>query len=130
MRRATTVALAALLYGCAATGVRVTEDQAAALKPGATTESEVVQRFGPPTMRMRQADGTLLLIYSHAEAQVRPATFIPLIGGLVGGSDVRSTTVTLRFDGNGRLIDTTSATSAYGTGPGGAVEPVPDQPRR
>lgn len=134
MKSACSMVVAALLVGCAATGVKVTDAQVAAFKPGEATEAQVVAALGEPTMRTRLADGTVMVIYSYAEAQVRPATFIPVVGAFVGGSDSRSTAVTLRFDKDGKLIDTSSSTTSFGTGMGaaaGKVETRPtDQPRQ
>lgn len=122
------------LTGCAATGVKVTDAQVTAFKPGEATETQVTAALGEPTMRTRMPDGSVMLTYSYAEAQVRPATFIPFIGPLVGGADSRSTAVTLRFDSSGKLIDTYSSSSTFGTGMGpaaGKVESKPtDQPRQ
>jgi hypothetical protein len=127
-------ALCFALAGCAATGVKVTDAHVAAFKPGEATEAQVTQSLGQPTMRMRMPDGTVMLVYSYAEASVRPATFIPIIGGLVGGSDSRSTSMTLRFGADGKLIDTTSSSATFGTGMGPSAGKVggtsSEQPRQ
>ena len=124
----------ALLVSCAASGVRVTEAQLASLTKGRTTMQDVVASFGPPTMRTRAADGTTLLQYVYSEAKVRPASFIPLVGAFAGGTDLRSNVATLRFDGNGLLLDVASSETEMGTGVGasaGAVNPQPvPQPRQ
>lgn len=124
MRTMFTFLLAAALTGCAATGVKVTDAQVTAFKPGEATEAQVVGALGQPTMRMRLPDGTVMVVYSYAEATIRPATFIPLVGGLVGGADSRSTSVSLRFGADGKLIDTTSTSATYGTGMGPAAGKV------
>lgn len=129
---ATLIATAALT-GCAASGVRVTDDQVAHFKKGITTKSDVLQTLGKPTMQMRLGDGTSMVTYSFSETSVRPATFIPIVGAFAGGADSRSNSMTLRFDANDKLIDTTSASFENGTGHGvsaGPVQGVPDQPRR
>jgi len=126
-------ACVAVLAGCAAGGVKVTDQQVAAFKAGETTKSTVLATFGEPTMQMRLADGSTMVVYSHYEATVRPATFIPIVGAFAGGSDTRSSTMTLRFDAADKLIDTTSSSSAIGTGTGlaaGRPVPVEDQPRK
>ena len=131
MVRKRTVAAAAvlcLLAACAATGVRVTDEQVSALKVGETTEAQAVQALGAPTMRMRLGDGTTMLMYSYAEISVRPATFIPIVGPLVGGSDMRTNSVTLSFDSAGKLKTSTSTTSATGTSTGLAAGVAPTQP--
>ena len=57
---AATIALA----GCGATGVKVSDAQVAAFKPGETTEAQVAALLGQPNMRTRLPDGTVMVIYS------------------------------------------------------------------
>lgn len=134
MRIFASAALAACLAACAATGVRVTDEQVSALKPGEATEATAVAALGAPTMRTRLADGWVVLVYTYAEVKMRPATFIPIVGAFAGGADTRTSSVSLRFGADGKLIDTTSSSSTYGTGTGVAAgqvaaEPAP-QPRQ
>lgn len=110
MKKTLAVGLVALaLVGCAASGVKVTDAHLSDMKPGETTEAQVVQSLGAPTMRTRLGDGSTMVIYSYFETKVRPETFIPFAGAFVGGSDGRTSTVTLRFDPAGKLIDTSSS---------------------
>lgn len=134
MRRATAAALAALLVGCAASGVRVTDEQIARLTPRVTTLADTERALGPATTRMRMPDGSMQLHYIYSEASVRAASLIPVVGLLAGGTDVRSSMVVLRYDAAGVLVDVMSSASQYGTGVGassGAVDrsAVP-QPRQ
>lgn len=134
MMRLATVCAVLLVVGCAATGVKVTEAQLAQLKRGVTTVEEVTAQFGQPTSRVRMNDGSTLIQYIYAEASARAASFIPIVGAFAGGTDVRASTATLRFDPSGKLSEVTSSASQYGTGIGvsaGGVEttPVP-QPRQ
>lgn len=125
--------LALALAGCAASGVKVTDDQVAAFKAGETTKAQAMAVLGKPTMQMRLADNTSIVIYSHYESRVRPATLIPVVGAFVGGADSNSNTMTLRFDASDRLLDTSSSASNFGTGAGlaaGQPAAVPDQPRK
>lgn len=122
-----------LLAGCAASGVKVTDDQVASLKKGETTKADVLRTFGQPTMQMRLADNTSMVMYSHFEYAVRPATFIPIVGAFAGGADSRSNTMTLRFDASDKLMDTTSSSTAIGSANGvgaGGVPAVDAQPRK
>lgn len=125
--------VAIFVASCAATGVRITDSQVAALKKGETTRSDVITAFGQPTTQVRQADGTTTVLYTYAEARTRPETFIPIAGAFIGGVDSRSNHVSLRFDASDKLIDYTTAESATGTGLGamaGSIERVPNQPRK
>jgi len=134
MRIIAVLALAVALAGCAAGGVKVADGQLTSFKAGETTKAQVIASLGAPSMQMRLADGTSMVIYSHYEAKVRPETFIPFVGAFVGGSDSTSNTATLRFDANDKLIDTSSSSSAHGTGMGlaaGQITPSTlDQPRK
>lgn len=127
-------AICAALMACAATGVKVTDEQLAGFRPGQTTIEQVLSALGPPTTRMRLADGTTMLQYVYAEAKVRAASLVPIVGVFAGGTDVRSNVATLRFDASGKLIDVSSAESQYGTGVGtsaGTITPAPvPQPRQ
>jgi outer membrane protein assembly factor BamE (lipoprotein component of BamABCDE complex) len=124
---------ALVLAGCAASGIRVTDDQLKTMKPGETTEAQAVAAFGKPTMRMRQADGSVLVLYTYVEVSTRPETFIPIVGAFVGGADSRTNTVTLRFGPDGRLMDTSASESQIGTGTGlaaGAPDTRLQQPQK
>lgn len=107
--------IAALLAGCGATGVRVTEEQLQSFQKGESTVEHVIAKLGAPNMRTRLPDGTVMLTYSYSEYSARPASFIPIVGPLVGGADVKAAAATLTFSPNGKLIDTFSTESSYGT---------------
>jgi hypothetical protein len=122
-----------LLLGCASTGVQVNEDQLRTFEKGKTTVADVTAVLGQPTTSSLQSDGSRMLIYSYAQAQARPASFIPIVGAFVGGTDARSNVVMFRFDAKGVLMDYSSTSSTYGTGTGmaaGAPMPQTDQPRQ
>lgn len=134
MKKSLSVALAAVfLSACAATGVKVTDDQVSQFKEGETTRSEVVAALGSPTSTMRHSDGTSTLIYTYAESRTRASTFVPVVGIFAGGVDMRSSQVILDFDENGILVGSTSSEDEFGTASGIAVDagdPVLDQPRK
>lgn len=134
MRRFVTTLAAFILAGCAATGVKISEEALASLKPQQTTVDQALAALGAPTSRIRLGDGTTMLQYTYAEAKIRGASFVPIVGAFAGGSDIRTSMATLRFGADGKLIDVTSSESQYGTGIGasaGSVTPgqVP-QPRQ
>lgn len=114
--RVAIVALAVALVACAATGRQVRTEQLAGFRKGVTTMNDVVRELGPPTTHMAKSDGSHTLMYTYAQAQVRPETFIPLIGAFVGGMDTRSSTVALTFGSDGTLTEYTSMESVLGTG--------------
>lgn len=132
--RLVAVLLAFTLVGCAASGVKVTEEQLGQFKAGETTIEQAIAAFGQPTSRTRMADGSISLMYVFTESTVRPQTLIPFVGAFIGGADATSNLATLRFDPSGKLLDTTSSTTQIGSGMGfSAGQPAPivtDQPRR
>ncbi len=115
--RAVAIVLTGLLVGCASTGVKVSEDALATLKPGQTTYREVVAKLGAPTGESR-VQGVHTMSYTYATSQVRATTFIPVVGMFAGGADTRSQTVTLNFDSADILkgVDTSMSTIGVGTG--------------
>ena len=125
---------AILLAGCAATGVQVKEEQLAEFEKGKTTIQDVIAKLGQPTRNTLLPDGSRTLTYTYVQAQARPENFIPIIGPLVGGHDVRSNIVMLRFSPNGVLRSMIASSSQRGTGRGAAagapMERVEDQPKQ
>src|SRR5690606_31742759 len=108
---------AAMLSGCMSMGREVSADQYAKLEKGKTTIDEAVRLLGPPNVRSLMPDGRVTLGYSYAHAQARPASFIPIVGLFVGGSDVRSSMTTLVFhDGVLETATMTEANQGIGTG--------------
>lgn len=127
------IAFAAALGGCAASGVKVSDDQLGSFVVGTTTEADVLGRLGTPTTRTRNSDGTVVLQYVYAEAQVRAATFVPIVGLFAGGTDVKSNAVNLTFGPDGKLKSSSSTASSYGTGMGassGTTGTATQQPRQ
>jgi outer membrane protein assembly factor BamE (lipoprotein component of BamABCDE complex) len=123
------------LCACAASGVQVKEEQLKEFQAGKTTMSEVVAKLGQPTTNMMGPDGSRTLVYSYAQVQTPPETFIPIVGAFAGGADVKSNAVVLAFTPDGILKTTTSSSTRVGSGTGlasgtGAPERVPDQPKQ
>ena len=134
MKNLAILACAAILAGCVASGVRVTEEQARQFERGKSTYTEVLTKLGQPNSTVALSNGMRVISYSYVEAAARPATFIPIIGPLVGGADARSNVVTFTFDAQGVLTNYTAAVSqsgsGFGAGAGTQVQPVSDQPRK
>lgn len=127
------IASALLTSACMSSGVIINEQQVQQFKRGETTEAQIVAALGRPTT-VTNVNGQRSISYTGVHAQTRPESFIPYIGGLVGGSDVRHSSYTFRFDAYGKLADIISSESEMGTGTGfaaGAPAPrVEAQPRR
>lgn len=124
--------LAFFLAGCASSGVRVTEEQIAGFKKGVTTEGDVIQKLGQPNI-MQTSPAGKKFVYSYAHVQMRPATFIPIVGIFAGGSDVKSSAAVFTFDTSGKLLAQHISSSQFGTGTGfaaGTPMEQTDQPRQ
>lgn len=121
-----------LASGCASTGVQVDQNKLQGFERGVTTRSQIEATLGLPTMVQRMQDGKTVMTYTYANAQVRPETFIPIVGLFAGGTDVRAESVSIFLDAEGRYEATQSTTSEYGTATGvsaGQAQPRIDQPR-
>jgi hypothetical protein len=116
VRHSLLVAAALALVACASTGVRVSEQEAQSFVVGKSTYNDVVAKLGEPTTTNLNPDGTRLAMYSYSAFQQRPENFIPYIGPLIGGADVKSSTVTFAFDKGGMLLSTSSSQSQQGAG--------------
>ena len=59
---------------------------------GTTTKAEVIALLGQPMTDTLLPDGREMMLWSYSHAQVKAATFIPIAGAFVGGSDMKMTT--------------------------------------
>lgn len=126
------ISLMVLLSGCVATGVQVSNEQAAAFQKGVSTQAEVIGKLGNPTSTTVLPNGERQLMYIYTQAQARPSSFIPIVGALVGGADSKSTIAIFRFGSDSKLMDYTFNKSEYGTATGFAAGTMPqvDQPKQ
>ena len=133
MRLWTAVLAMALLGGCMTMGKEISEEQLGNLKRGETTMAQAIEKLGQPTSSTTSASGMRTMSYVFAHAQARPASFVPIIGPLVGGADSRSSNVLLIFGVDGKLLDYHAGRSNIGAGSGfaaGAYQaPIADQPK-
>jgi hypothetical protein len=106
MRWIFALGLSGLLAGCAASSVKVSEEQAESIKVGTSTYNGVIATLGQPTAITMNTDGTRIAAYSYASIRSQPQKFIPELGPLVAGS---SGFVTFAFDERGVLTGTTSS---------------------
>jgi hypothetical protein len=108
--------LLGLLVGCAASGVKVSEEQAESFKAGTSTYNDVVATLGPPTSTTLNPDGTRIAAYNYASVRSQPQNFIPIINRLAAGYDRENSSVTFAFDQRGILTGTTSTQSGAAAG--------------
>jgi hypothetical protein len=110
MKKLSLVALV-LLAGCMSSGTKVSDQQARSFAPGTTTMSDVTAALGRPSTRSTAIDGQMVLGYSHTSAYATPATYVPIVGLLAGGSRGASETTIFMFDRNGVLTHVTTSSS-------------------
>ena len=119
MVRAAILSVAILVSGCGtSSGTKIDEAQISQFKTGVTTRDQVIQALGPAASTVQKSDGTSALVYSHMDATVRGATFIPIVGMFAGGADVKSQGVIFTFNSDGTLIEyaTTDTQACSGNG--------------
>jgi outer membrane protein assembly factor BamE (lipoprotein component of BamABCDE complex) len=102
------------IVACVSAGHQVTESDLQQFQVGKSTVTDVLNALGQPTGNYISSAGGRTFIYSYTHAQARPDTFIPIVGGLVGGSDTSSNVVTLNFDKDGILTNYTSGSTSQG----------------
>ena len=111
-------AVAALfsLTACgASSGTMVKPQQVSGFATGHTTYDDVVAQLGQPTTVKNSADGTRTASFTHTSVRARPESFIPLVGGFVGGADGTAHTVDFRFDRKGVLTGIDTQDTAMGS---------------
>jgi sugar lactone lactonase YvrE len=112
------VCLVLVTTACASAGTKVDPNTVASFIKGRTTVAEVQDALGEANGSATRPDGSTVLVYTHARTSVRASTFIPIVGGFVGGADSKSQSVVLRFAPDGTYLDATSATGNVGAGMG------------
>ena len=93
------------LAGCFSTGPRIDAGQLAEVEKGKSTIADVTRRFGKPTSSVKYPDGSQTLVYYNTEVRADAATFIPLVGSMVGGASNTMHSVIFEFDPKGVLAD-------------------------
>jgi hypothetical protein len=116
MRWVLVLGLSGLLAGCAAAGVKVSEQQAESFKVGTSTYNDVVATLGAPTSTTLNSDGTRVAAYSYSSVRSQPQNFIPIVNRFAAGYDHETSAVTFAFDRAGVLTGTTSTQSGAAAG--------------
>ena len=96
-------ALAAVLEGCMSAGTKVDPGIVSTFERGRTTYADVVGKLGTPNANLTAEDGMHEIVYTYTQARMRPESFIPLAGPLVGGADATTTGYDFKFDRDGVL---------------------------
>lgn len=80
------------LLGCASAGTKVEQSSVDQIHKGTTTKAEVIALLGAPISDTLLPDGREMMVWSYSHAQVKAATFVPVVGLFAGGSDMKMTT--------------------------------------
>ena len=99
------------LSGCSAHGKEISYDQMKRFERGKSTYNDVINAFGDPHQVTVLPDETEMLCYHYQKIAVHPETFIPVVGALVGGADVRMDLTCFNFD-NQRVLQSYTTTSS------------------
>ncbi|WP_224081144.1 hypothetical protein [Cupriavidus laharis] len=110
------IVLCIMLAACVSTGVNVTPEHLSNFLPGFSTIDDVTTQLGTPTSQVTLKSGSTILIYSFATSRPHPESFIPFIGPLFAGGEIRSSTVLFEFDENGVLRSQRRTTSSGASG--------------
>ena len=94
------------LTACATTsGVKLDNEKLSHFVKGKTTYTEVVREIGEPDSLMTDDQfGLKIASYSYGHNKVDAASYIPYVGGLLGGSENERQTVQLQFDKNSKYL--------------------------
>lgn len=113
-------ALLSLSTGCvSATGDKAIGDpnKIAQIKAGQSTKADVRALVGEPMKVTFTDNGDEIWDYMYTRGQARATSWIPVAGSVVGGADVTTKTLTVRFTGDGVVKNVgTGSTSGGGGG--------------
>lgn len=89
-----------LLAGCVSSsfGTEINTSDVEKIQKGTTTREQIVQMFGQPMHTSMLGDGRRVLSYSYTatKAKATGASFIPIVGPIVGGARGESRMQTLQ----------------------------------
>lgn len=122
------ILLAMSLAGCVSMGRRIDQQAADSIQVGRTTRAQVSARLGSPDEITRDGRGNTIWVYRYFGSQVRPESFIPYIGPLVGGSNMQRQEVMVTFGSNGIVKDFSSTQGSSETGMNLGASRRPDTP--
>lgn len=107
-----------LLCGCYSSGNRRIGDDSILekIQKGKTTKAELLALLGKPNAAGLSWMGSEHWTYMYAHAEVTGATFIPIVGPLVGGTTHKMNTLTIQLDQNGIVQNFTSSEIRGGSG--------------
>lgn len=94
------ITISIFFLGCASAGNKQIADTGtvAKIEEGKSTKADVRALVGEPTKVKFRDDKTEVWEYVYKRGQVRPATFVPVVGWFAGGMDVTGSTLSILFN--------------------------------
>lgn len=118
MRHLAVLIVVVALSACMSMGTKVEQEKLSKFVKGKTTYTEVVQELGKPNQSTINSDGTRMIMYMYSQSQAKAESFIPFVGGFLGGATSENTTVTLSFDKKNILTNYTASEGGMDAGTG------------
>ncbi len=91
------------LAGCATVGKEIQADSLNKIHKGITTEKEVISLLGNPQTKTIGSDGKIIMLYQYTKVKNRTVNFIPVVGLLAGGMDMRTQMLTILIGENDKV---------------------------
>ncbi|MEM9470194.1 MAG: hypothetical protein AAF988_08525 [Pseudomonadota bacterium] len=98
------------LSACGSTGVKINKDQVTHYKVGVTSYDQVLSELGQPTSRTVDSQGDIHLFYRKSFYTMKPETFLPVVGGHVGGMNSANETFVISFTPEGIMKSSSFST--------------------
>ena len=102
------------MVGCASTGKQFDDSKISQIRKGETTESELIQLFGPPRSRttvITDSRANTVLTWMYSEATLDGKVFIPIVGHMMSGHEGKAKHLRVVLNSDGKVN-----TFAYGGG--------------
>lgn len=110
------IAIALSSTNCASMGRRIDSEAASKIRVGRTTKQQVLNLLGSPDGSSINGRGETTWTYSYHGAQMKPESFIPYVGPLVGGSKMQQQSTRVVFSSGGVVKDFTNSENSTETG--------------
>jgi outer membrane protein assembly factor BamE (lipoprotein component of BamABCDE complex) len=105
-----------LITGCFSMGRKINADAASNIIVGRTTKSQVAALLGSPDGSTSTGQGDTIWNYNYVGSQMKAQSFIPVVGGLLGGANMQTQSTTVIFNSNGVVKDFQNSANSTETG--------------
>ena len=91
------------LVGCMSVGNKFDPSRVSHIKRGVTTDTELVSMFGQPNQRGVDTNGAPTMDWIYGQTQVKPLTFVPIVGAFAGGATSQNMSLHVTLGANGKV---------------------------